>query len=60
VVVSFIVGGNQSPQINTRPVTSYWQTWSHNVVWNIPCHVWWVGFELTTLMMIGTDCRCSC
>jgi hypothetical protein len=31
---------------NQQPVVSHWQTW--------------VGFELTTLMVIGTDCMGSC
>ena len=25
---------------NHRPVTSHWQTLSHNVVSSIPCHEW--------------------
>jgi len=25
---------------NHRPVTSHWQTLSHNVVWNTTHHVW--------------------
>jgi hypothetical protein len=44
---------------NHRPVASHWQTWSHNVKcieYTSP----WVGFELTTLVMIGTDCTDSC
>jgi hypothetical protein len=24
---------------NHRPVVSYWQTWSHNVVWSTPHNV---------------------
>ena len=31
-----------------------WQTWSHKVVSNTPRHE--TGFELTTLVVIGTDC----
>ena len=31
-------------------VTSHWQTLSHNVV------IAWVGFKLTMLVVIGTDC----
>ena len=38
---------------NHRPVTSYWQTLSHNVVSSIPRLG---GFDLTTLVVIGTDC----
>ena len=57
---------------NYRPVTSHWQTLSHNVVSSTPhpsgirthnyhimlyqVHLCWVGFELTTLVVIGTDC----
>ena len=32
---------------------SHWQTFSHNVVSSTPL---WVGFELLTLVVIGTDC----
>jgi len=38
-----------------EPVTSHWQTWSHNVV-----HLAWAWFELTTLVVVGTDCIGSC
>jgi hypothetical protein len=38
----------------------YWQTLSHNVVSNTPYMYIWGGFELTTLVMIGTDCTGSC
>jgi hypothetical protein len=41
---------------NHRPVASHWQTWSHNVVSSTP----WAGFELTTLVLICTDCIGSC
>jgi hypothetical protein len=47
VAVSFIDGENH------RPATSHWQTLSHNVVSSTPCLS---GFELTTLVVIGTDC----
>ena len=42
---------------NYRPVASHWQTLSHNDVSStrLPSE----GFELTTLMMIGTDCTGS-
>ena len=43
------------PGKNNRPVTSHWQTLSHYVVSNI-----WTGFDLTNLVVIGTDCRYSC
>jgi hypothetical protein len=42
---------------NHRPAASHWQTWSHNVVMSTPA---WVGFALTTLVVIGTDCIGSC
>jgi hypothetical protein len=38
---------------NHRPVASHWQTLSHNVY---RVHLAWAGFELTTLVVIGTDC----
>ena len=43
------------PRENHRPAASYWQTLSHNVS-STPCH----EFELTTLVVIGTDCIGSC
>jgi hypothetical protein len=36
-----------------KPATSHWQTISHNVVSSTPCLK---GFELTTLVVIDTDC----
>ena len=45
------------PDENHRPVASHWQTLSHNIV-STTCHH--VGFELTTLVVIGTDCTGSC
>ena len=39
-----------------RPVVCHWQSLSHNVVSSIPRH----QFELTTLVVIGTDCTGSC
>ena len=42
---------------NNRPVASHWQPFSHNVVeYTSP----WTGFELTTLVVVGTDCTGSC
>ena len=38
------------PRENHRPVSSQWQTLSHNVVSSTPRHV----------VVIGTDCTCSC
>ena len=37
---------------NHRPAASHWQTLSHNVVSSTPT---WAGFELTTLVVLGTD-----
>jgi hypothetical protein len=42
---------------NHWPVKSYWQTLSHNVVSSTPHHE---RFELTMLVVIGTDCTGSC
>ena len=46
------------PRENHRPAVSHWQTSSHNgcIEYTSP----WVGFELTTLVVIGTDCLGSC
>jgi len=43
---------------NHRPATSHWQTLSHNVVYQV--HLVWTGFELTTSVVIETDCIGSC
>jgi len=48
VALSFIGGGNHVP------TASCWLTLSHNVVSSTPRLSG--GFELTTLVMIGTDC----
>jgi hypothetical protein len=40
------------PGENHRPATSHWQT----IEYTSP----WTGFELTTLVVIGTDCTGSC
>ena len=39
---------------NHQPVASHWQTLSHKV------YLAWTGFELTTSVVIGTDCTGSC
>jgi hypothetical protein len=44
------------PGENHRSVASHWQPLSHNVV----VHLAMTGFELTTLVVIGTDCRGTC
>ena len=46
------------PGENHWPVTSHWQTLSHNVVSSTPRHE--QGFKLTTSVVIGTDCIGSC
>ena len=43
---------------NHQPAASHWQILSHNVASNTPTP--WAGFELTTLLVIGTDCISSC
>jgi len=53
-MVSFIGGGNRRKPPSVRPVASHWQTLSHNVVSSKPRHE--RVFELTTLVVIGTDC----
>ena len=45
------------PGENHRPFASHWQTLSHNVVLSTPRHE--RGFELTTSVVIGTDCTCT-
>ena len=46
------------PGENHRPVASHWQTLSHNVVSSTPHPE--SRFELTTSVVIGTDCMSSC
>jgi hypothetical protein len=41
-----------------QPAASHWQTLSHNVVSSAPHHE--RGLELTTLVVIDTDCIGSC
>ena len=43
---------------NQRPLASYWQTLSHNVVSSKPRQE--RGFELNTLVVICIDCTDSC
>ena len=43
---------------NNQPAVTHWQTLSHNVVSST--YRLSAGFELTTLMAIGTDCMGSC
>jgi hypothetical protein len=44
---------------NDRPVASHWQPLSHTVVSN-RVHLAMNGVQLTTSVVIGTDCTCSC
>ena len=57
MAVSFIGGGNWVPRENHWPVASHWQTLSHTHVHVMlyRVHHAWAGFELTTLVVIGTD-----
>ena len=62
VAVSLIGGGNreytektESTRRKPRSTTSHWQTLSH-IEYTSP----WERFELTTLVIIGTDCIGSC
>ena len=50
-----LVEETEEPGENHRSAASHWQTLSHNVV-----HLERAGFELTTLVVIGTDCIGSC
>ena len=45
------------PGKNYRPAASHWQTLWHNIVSSIPRLSW---IRLTTLVVIGTECICSC
>jgi hypothetical protein len=47
------------PDENHRPVASHWQTLSHNAVLSTSRHEC-MAFELTTLLVIGTDSTDSC
>jgi hypothetical protein len=49
-----LVEETRVPGENHRPVASNWRTLLHNVVLSTPRH------ELTTLVVIGTDCTGSC
>jgi hypothetical protein len=44
---------------NHQPVACNWKTLSNNVV-PLELASGWEEFELTTLVVIGTDCICSC
>ena len=53
--VSFIGGGNRKKTIDMSHVT---KKLYHIMLYRI--HLTWVGLELITLIVIGTDCICSC
>ena len=57
---SVFIGGVETgvPGGNHRPAASHEQTLSHTIVSRTPHHD--RGFELTTLVVIGTDCIGSC
>ena len=44
---------------NHRPAVSHWQILFHNVASSTGVHLAWAKFELTTLVVIGTDCMGS-
>jgi hypothetical protein len=50
----FIGGGNRGPGESHRPVASNWQLY-HIMLYTSP----WSRFELTTSVVIGTDCKSS-
>ena len=51
-----LVGETGIPGENHRPVASYRQTLSHNVVSSTPRHEPGSNSQLTTSVVIGTDC----
>ena len=54
-----LVEETRAPSENHWPVPSHWQTLSHTVML-YRVHLAWAWFELTTLVVIGTDCIGSC
>ena len=49
--------GSSSRKKNNRPAVSHWQIY-HIMLHRV--HLAWARFELTTLVVIGTDCIGSC
>ena len=60
MAVSFIVEETAVPEENHWSVISHWQILSHNVVSSTGTPDPWVGFELITLVVLGTDCTGTC
>ena len=58
--VSFIGGGNRSDRRKHRHAVSHWQTLYHIMAMLYRVHLDCEGFELATLVVIGTDCTGSC
>jgi hypothetical protein len=57
MVACFIGGETIVHRENHRPVTSHWQTLSHNVISSTPLGLAVSGIQThTTLVVIGTDC----
>ena len=54
VVVSFIGGGNQRTRRKPPTCRKSLTTLDHIMLYRV--HLAWVGFEPTTLVVIGTDC----
>ena len=59
LILVLLVEETRLSRENHQPVASHWQTLSYNVAQSTPHHAWAV-FELTMLVLIGTDCIGSC